>query len=123
MSLIEQSCEMSRVWNSVKNKPFYHSDQLYLESKLQPVHLETIVKVETPKPEQVEYIPPPLKPVEESNIEDSTTTEIRGTLPKGWSTEDKSKELKKFLKTLRMKNTKLINKKRLQMKLLYVEQN
>ena len=46
-----------------KNKPLYHSDQLYLESKLQPMPPETIVEVEPPKPKQVEYIPPP-KPQE-----------------------------------------------------------
>ena len=73
------------------NKPLYYSDQVYLESKLQPpVQEQSIVEVELPKPQpKREYIPPPPK---EISKKPESIPEIKGSMPKGWSTNN-SKEL------------------------------
>jgi len=87
-------------------KPLYHSDQVYLESKLNPSIKELcIVLVESSKPKQrKEHIPPTPKKIPEK-LEEKTN--IRGSLPKGWSSTNNTKELTKISKNVENEKQKI----------------
>ena len=67
------------------------------------------------------FVPPP-KP-QETKLEEPQSTEIRGTLPKGWSPENKSKELEEISQNIKHEKQKIDQQKRSQMKSHYVQQN
>ena len=80
------------------NKPLYHSDIVYLESKLGSQFQESQIKPvspPTPKTKQ-EFIPPPKEIVKEPELK----SETKGTMPKGWSPENKSSEISTLTKNI-----------------------
>ncbi len=99
------------------NKSLYNSDSIYLESKLNPPNPEILVETvaettveippekvlpkvveKTPEPKVVEKTPEPK--VVEKTPEPKVVEKIPGSMPKGWSPEDKPEELEKISKNI-----------------------
>ncbi|MFQ5496883.1 MAG: hypothetical protein ACE5DU_03255, partial [Nitrosopumilus sp.] len=80
------------------NKPLYHSDVAYLESKLDSCFQESKVEpIESPPPKTIkEFIPPPKETVKKHGLK----LETKGTMPKGWNSENKSNEISKLTKNI-----------------------
>ena len=97
------------------NKSLYHSDSVYLESKLNSTIIEDSVDSVLSKPTPNIIPPKPQKIVPETKI----PAKVKGSMPKGWSSENKPAELEKLLKIFLMKNKKLKPRKKLMKKLIY----
>jgi len=85
------------------NKSLYHSDQVYLESKLKEPSQTSVQKIEIR--ETVED-KPSIQEKSFQNIQDEIKLEQRGTMPKGWN-GDKSKDLDELSKNIEVEEMKI----------------
>ena len=104
------------------NKTLYRSDSVYLESKLNSINVDDSVNPTLPKftktpPEKLE--PPTISESEEIAVKPTVPQKEKGSMPKGWSPENKSDELEKIEKNISDEKQKINAKKKLMMKLTY----
>ncbi len=96
------------------NKSLYHSDSVYLDSKLDQSFSKNTVDTNT------EIIPEKILPKHTKTIvESKVPKKIPGIMPKEWSSKNKYEELEKLLKTFQMSKRKLKLSKKLTMKSIY----
>ena len=82
---------LQHIYDMIANeKSLYHSDQVYLETKLQsPIQEPTSISVESSKTKQMfQYTSPPKKEI----LKEQRTSKLRGIMPKDWTLKTDSEE-------------------------------
>ena len=102
---------LQHIYDMIANeKPLYHSDQVYLETKLQsPVQDTNSISVESSKTNAPVYCPPKKEILKEQ----IKTSKIQGMMPKGWIPTTDSEELGTISKNILDKEQKLQQKQKI----------
>jgi hypothetical protein len=86
---------LQSIYDAVSNnKPLYRSDSIYLESKLNPLSENIAKTFDEPPPKIV--LPKSQKVIQEETL----PKKIQGSMPKGWSSENKSEELEEITENI-----------------------
>jgi hypothetical protein len=104
---------LQHIYDMIANeKPLYHSDQVYLETKLQsPIQDTNSISVESSKTKQMhQYTAPPKKEILK---EQTKTSKIQGMMPKGWIPTTDSEELGTISKNILDEKQKLQQKQKI----------